>query len=157
MIFVHQQPETVFGFFALLSILKVLCNVKAMKTLSLTTLNPERLELCLKNIDDMSVQSVAARESILYAQSQRATIGVSMESISVSSSELIRLIEMHKKVQHILVNDPTGLKILLKKGCQEEDVLFAYCHAIHFSQTQSEQDSLKKTTEMFPTFKKNLE
>lgn len=51
-----------------LSLAKIACNYKAMQTLQLQTLNAERLELCFADMDNMSVEKIAAKEKIFGAR-----------------------------------------------------------------------------------------
>jgi len=55
-------------FFMVLSLAKIACNYKAMQTLQLQTLNAERLELCFADMDNMSVEKIAAKEKIFGAR-----------------------------------------------------------------------------------------
>ena len=67
LIAINQKPEHAMYCFFALSLGKIAGNLKAMQVLQLRTLNPERLELCVKNMDDMSISSVAVKENIFKA------------------------------------------------------------------------------------------
>ena len=92
-------------------------------------------------MDDMSINSIASKERIFCASSTKARIGVSLNSLSIKGAELIKLIELHKDLNHVLVVD-SEVNILLKAESTEDDILFAYCHAIYYHEMMSVEKSL---------------
>lgn len=93
----------------------------------------------------MSIASVSKKESIFHAREIKVQLGVQVSSLEVKSEELIQLLEVHKHVNHVLVDT----KMILKKEATEKDILFAYYHAVLHQQSQDVKDSLKEATQTF--------
>ena len=122
--------------FAALTAVHVWANVRAMRCLVLTALDTQRAELCVRHFlahrDTLTPAQAAQRESLVWplcaANSQPVQLGVRLPQSDRSVSRALRAAERVNQ-QFVLLRGDDAVRVVLREGASEQDVLSALFHA----------------------------
>ncbi|KAJ3673849.1 hypothetical protein LUZ60_005841 [Juncus effusus] len=166
---------TIWFSFLSLTIFHLYANYKAVKCLSLTTLNCERssilLQHFLKNHEVMTPKDVSKEEHIIpfWASWRKLTntkllyehIKLGAKASSLKHSDLLELSKsaksQYKNDKYLLLEKKGEIQILIHKHANSSDLLKAFCHSLVLLNLINENKSLEWMDDQYSIFLTKLE